>query len=117
MRVELVSRVHKCNVWVRACGQDVETIFMEEGYAEYKKDYCADDGDDYGDGDGGCRCYECCGYEGSEDEDYECCAGSSCRPLEPSKEWLAACPAMARANMRVAANARPPLARLLGRQT
>ena len=95
-----MSRVHECNVWVRACGQNVRVI-MEDDTERMTDDYY----DDYSDyEDYGCGCCGC----GN-------CGGSRYRqPLKPSEEWLAACPALAWANMRLAANARPPLAMLLG---
>ena len=97
MRAELVARVHHCNVWVRACSHNVGVI-MEEHYTgtlgDGYSDYCSD-------------CDDCC---------CDCGGGDGGSRVEPSKEWLAACPALAWASMRIAAYGRPSLAVLLGRK-
>ena len=99
VRARLVSRVHECNVWVRCCGRPVNLVGIMKAYAESVVE-------DYSDDDGGCS--EC---------DCDCGSGYGRRPMEPStpsEEWLAACPALAWANMRVAAIDRPSITMLLG---
>ena len=103
MRAELVSHVHNCNKWVRGCGQNLYVIMESYAYFQmkacgehYMGEYSDSDDDDYG-----CSCRNCCPRR------YR-------TPPEPSAEWLAACPALAWANMHVAGIKRPSLAMLLG---
>ena len=96
VRAELVAHVHECGVWVRACGQNVR--FNMKEYAclqiqEYGEHYMVR-------------------YSDSDDDEYSGCEYTL--PPEPSEQWLAACPAVAWASMRVAAINRPSLGMLLG---
>ena len=102
VRAELASHVHDCNYWVRCCGRSLGSVFEE--YDEMIQEDMYHKLDDVPSSD--------------YDENGCCCADEDdciCRPPPlPSEKWLAACPALAWANMRVAAISRPSLGMLLG---
>ena len=103
VRAELASRVHAFNFCVRCCGHSLRGALEEyaEVVAERMEDW-----------------YEVDRPSSEYDENGCCCADTDaciCRPPPPPSEvWLAACPALAWANMRVAANNRPSLTTVLG---
>ena len=101
MRAELVFRVHECNVWVRCCGHNLDAVM--EDYPDIMLEICPEN-------------YM---YGGSDDDDGGGCSCCNCspryrRPPDASVPWLAACPTLAWANMRIAAIERPSLMLLLG---